>query len=112
MINIAQLLGYPSGSKLLIIHADDVGMCHSVNRATFIALEEGAISSASVMVPCPAFAEAAEIAAQHPQYDIGIHSTLISEHEDFKANVTFMFACQYKGAITILAMIPLPLHPY
>lgn len=84
MTDIAQLLGYPSNSKLLIIHADDVGMCHSVNRATFIALEEGAVSSASLMVPCPAFSEAAEWGAQHPQYDLGIHSTLISEHQDYK----------------------------
>src|SRR6476659_7229912 len=79
-----QLLDLPPSSKLLIIHADDLGMCQSVNQATFIALEEGSVSSASAMVPCPAFAEAAEIAVKHPQYDIGIHSTLISEHEDYK----------------------------
>src|SRR5204862_8277843 len=82
--DIAQLLGYSSHSKLLIIHADDLGMCHSVNRATFIAREEGAVSSASVMVPCPAFAEVVEWAAQRPAYDIGIHSTLICEHQDYK----------------------------
>jgi hypothetical protein len=84
VINVAQLLGYPADSKLLIIHADDVGMCRSVNRATFLALEEGGLSSASVMVPCQAFPEAAEYFARHPEFDIGIHSTLISEHPDYK----------------------------
>jgi predicted glycoside hydrolase/deacetylase ChbG (UPF0249 family) len=82
--NIRQSPGYSTTAKLLIIHADDLGMCRSVNHATLAALEEGTVSSASVMVPCPAFAEAAERVARHPEYDIGIHSTLISEWKGCK----------------------------
>src|ERR1700693_1053795 len=51
------LLGYPADAKLLIIHADDLGMCRSVNAAIFKALDEQSISSASAMVPCPCFGE-------------------------------------------------------
>jgi len=67
-----------------MIHADDLGMCHSVNRAITMALENGAVNSASLMVPCPGFQEAAEWARQHPQHDIGIHSTLISEWDSYR----------------------------
>ncbi len=67
-----------------MIHADDLGMCHSVNRAISMALESGAVNSASLMVPCPCFQEAAEWGRQHPEYDIGIHSTLISEWESYR----------------------------
>src|SRR5690348_6392486 len=68
--SIAQLLGHSFASKLLIIHTDDLGMSHSVNAATFAAFEAVAVSSASIMVPCAWFPEAAQWAAEHPQYDI------------------------------------------
>lgn len=67
-----------------MIHADDLGMCHSVNRAITMALEAGAVNSASLMVPCPGFPEAANWAREHPLHDIGIHSTLISEWESYR----------------------------
>lgn len=82
--DIAELCGFNPGSRLLILHADDFGMCHSVNRAIIAAFEADAISSASAMVPCPGFSEAAEWCTLHPQYDLGIHSTLISEWETYK----------------------------
>jgi predicted glycoside hydrolase/deacetylase ChbG (UPF0249 family) len=82
--SIAQFLGHSLTSKLLIIHTDDLGMCHSVNAATFTALETGAVSSTSIMVPCAWFPEAAQWVSGHPQYDIGVHSTLISEWKSFK----------------------------
>jgi hypothetical protein len=31
---IAERLGYPADSKLLIVHADDLGVAHSVNEAS------------------------------------------------------------------------------
>jgi hypothetical protein len=37
--NIAERLGHPRDARLLILHADDLGMMRSVNRATFEALE-------------------------------------------------------------------------
>jgi predicted glycoside hydrolase/deacetylase ChbG (UPF0249 family) len=78
------LLGCPSDSKLLIVHADDLGMCHSVNAATFKALDEQAITSASVMVPCAWSCEVAEYASRNPGRDLGIHLTLTSEWKQYR----------------------------
>src|SRR5262249_24934660 len=81
---MVERLGYPANSRLLIIHADDVGMAHTVNTATFETLEKGWVTSASVMVPCPWFLEVARWAKTHPQADLGIHLTLDAEWTDFR----------------------------
>src|ERR1041384_5191323 len=45
----AERLGHGPDARLLMVHADDAGMCHSVNLATTDALLSGSVQSASIM---------------------------------------------------------------
>jgi predicted glycoside hydrolase/deacetylase ChbG (UPF0249 family) len=66
-------------SRRLVLHADDFGMAHSVNRAIAQAFENHWITSASILVPAPWFPEVAKFAHDHPDADLGIHLALNSE---------------------------------
>jgi hypothetical protein len=81
---VAERLGYPADSKLLIIHADDLAVAHSEDAASFDALDQKAVSSASIMVPCAWLTEVAAYAKAHPDADLGLHLTLTSEWQTYR----------------------------
>jgi predicted glycoside hydrolase/deacetylase ChbG (UPF0249 family) len=82
--SVAERLGYPADAKLLIIHADDLAVTHSVNAASFAALDTNAVTSASIMVPCAWLTEISSYAKTHADADLGLHLTLTSEWKTYR----------------------------
>lgn len=73
-----------AGRKRVVIHEDDVGMTHGANAAFLELSQNGSCSSGSVMVPCPWFPEAVEIARANLSLDLGVHLTLTSEQKPYR----------------------------
>lgn len=68
----------------VVVHVDDVGMCHGTTTAFVDLRAAGVVSSGSVMVPCPWSSEALECAAADSLLDVGVHLTLNSEHRHYR----------------------------
>ncbi len=81
---LARMLGQDGSPRIVVVHQDDVGMCHGANVAFAALAGKGFITSGSVMVPCPWFREAVDIAAADPSIDLGVHLTLTSEWAQYR----------------------------
>ncbi len=81
---VAERLGSPADTKLLIIHADDLAIAHSEDAASLEALDKGYVTSASIIVPGPWLTEVADYAKAHPDADLGLHLALTSEWKTFR----------------------------
>jgi predicted glycoside hydrolase/deacetylase ChbG (UPF0249 family) len=80
----AERLGYAADARVLIINADDFGMCHDQNEGVILGLQEGVFTSSTILVTCPWFEEAAEFARNNPAADFGVHLTLTAEWDSYK----------------------------
>lgn len=83
-MSLAKALGYSEKERLLLINADDFGLCHSVNSGIQQLLLDNIVSSATLMMPCGWAREAALWSARHPQIDVGIHLTFTSEWDFYR----------------------------
>jgi chitin disaccharide deacetylase len=79
-----RLLGHPADARLLLINADDFGMCHAVNEAITSTLTDGIVSSCSVMVPCPWALHALTWLQAAPGIPFGVHLTAVSEQLTYR----------------------------
>jgi YdjC-like protein len=81
---VLHALGFAPDTRVVIFHADDVGMCHGANVAFEELSRRGAINCGSVMVPCPWFTEVVEMVAVSARLDVGVHLTLTSERATYR----------------------------
>lgn len=81
---VLKRMGFDADDRLVIIHADDIGMCNSSVVAFKELYEIGIITSGAVMVPCPWFLSAVELKNYFPDVDLGVHLTLTSEWKTYR----------------------------
>ena len=72
-------LGYNLNDKLLLIHADDLGLSKSVNETSLESLLKNTVSSASVIMNAEKVQEIADFSKKNPDIDLGVHLTVTSE---------------------------------
>jgi predicted glycoside hydrolase/deacetylase ChbG (UPF0249 family) len=80
----AERLGWPKGSRVLILHVDDAGMSHESDEGVEMAIGKGVSTSTSVMMPCPWVPEIVKYIKEHPDMDAGLHLTLTSEWDNYR----------------------------
>jgi predicted glycoside hydrolase/deacetylase ChbG (UPF0249 family) len=81
---ILKRLGFSNTDRLVIIHTDDIGMCHASIQAYSELIDFGLISSGATMVPCSWFPQVAIFCRQSAKADMGVHLTLTSEWDSYR----------------------------
>ena len=81
---LAERLGYDKDAVLLIINNDDAGMSHSSNTGTIKGMQDGLITSATIMFNCPWANGIVDFAKSNPDKGFGVHLTLTSEWKNYK----------------------------
>ena len=96
----SELLGFAPDTRVLIVNCDDFGMHDAVNAAVVESIESGIVSSCSLMVPCPAAANAMRLLRERPHISFGIHFALIRDKREYRW-----------GPAAAKADVPSLLHP-
>ncbi len=80
-----EALGYAPTDRLVILHADDIGMCQATLDAYAGLLDTGLPFTAATMVPCPWFPALTDMCTSRSEgIDMGVHLTLTSEWTGYR----------------------------
>lgn len=77
-------LGYSDTDRLVIIHTDDIGMCHASVQAFKDLWSVDGVTSGAVMTPCAWFPAVVNMCRENPEMDMGVHATLNAEWESYR----------------------------
>ena len=80
----SQQLGFRPDARVLIVNCDDFGMHAAVNAAVVESIENGIARSCSLLVPCPAAADAMRLLRERPHISFGIHLALIRDSPEYR----------------------------
>jgi len=80
----AERLGFDADKKVIIIHAQEMGLCFETNDAVRQLFEQGSTCSSSAMAPCPWFADFADWSRAHKDADVGLALTLNSQNSHYR----------------------------
>ena len=80
----SELLGFAPDARVLIVNCDDFGIHEAVNAGVVESMENGIASSCSLMVPCPAAANAMRLLRERPHIPFGIHLSLIRDTPEYR----------------------------
>ena len=81
MTALAEARGHDADDRLLILTADQLGMCHATNVGVYESLRTGLATGASLMVPAP---WAREAAAHYRGEAVGVQLTLNAELDCYR----------------------------
>jgi predicted glycoside hydrolase/deacetylase ChbG (UPF0249 family) len=81
---ILRELGFSEADRVVIIHADDIGMCQAGVAAMDDLWNAGIVSSMAAMAVAPWFPAAAQYCRAHPAADMGLHFTVNCEWDSYR----------------------------
>ena len=77
-------LGYAPDTRLVILHADDVGMCQAETQSFLDTAAAGTVRCGAVMAPCPWVPSVVQAFQSDPTLDLGAHITLNAEWRNYR----------------------------
>lgn len=81
---LIEKLGYSEEDRVVVIHADDVGINHASIEAYEELMALGTISCGSVMAHSPWLPEVIRRAKNHEEWDLGVHLAFNCEYETYR----------------------------